>query len=130
MVEAASRFMRAASRHPLRQMRGDPARAEHYLNRRKSTTYWAESDLITAKAILNGSNDQLSFSIQVLKDILAEQKAISDNSRAILHLNIARMTARLGDIDATREHVDRARTIDSEIVVIRLAKDPFLAGLL
>lgn len=111
-------------------MRGAPDEAEHYLTRGGACQYWSESDLICARALASKDESRITLHKQVLIDLIDEESGIATRSKAIIHANIARLAAAIGDSVGAQNHIREGKALDAEAVDVRVRKDDTLRNAL
>lgn len=109
-------------------LRGCLEEAEHYLMRKNDCEYWAESDLIAAKALQFRDQEKLVLYLKVLVDLLVCDNA-SYSSKAVILYNIARLYVHLGEKDNTVEYIKTAKKMDKKMVLWRVKTDPIFEEL-
>jgi hypothetical protein len=106
-------------------LRGAVNEAEEYLVRRDKCSYWSESDLLAARAIASKDTKKAELCIAVLTELL-DYDEILDGSRAIIHYNIARVSAFFGQNDTAKNNLAKARALDDDIIDSRIERDSIL----
>jgi hypothetical protein len=94
----------------------------------RELSYWAASDILTASWIQKADRDTAKGGLEALA-FLMESAAISSDSRRIISLNACRLALLIGDRDAAKEHLLKARSAKEVFVEKRISLFPELVSL-
>jgi len=93
--------------------------AERYRNMVPKVTYWSESDRLTTLALQSPKTEEAQKRKAVLKDLL-QYGAVADESRGMIHYNIARIAKAEGKEEEFEEHITKAKKLSPKVVAKRL----------
>jgi len=101
-----------------------PDEAERFFNLNFKTTYRAESERLTAKALKEPENaDKIK---NVLLNLLEYNKGVLKTSKGIIYLNIAKIEKAQGNEVKFKEYMERANDIIPELIEKRKKIDSML----
>jgi hypothetical protein len=97
-------------------------------NSERELSYWAEGDRLTEKVLEAGAPENIRRAIECLKALL-NYGAIHDTSELLIHFDIARLAAAIGDKDAAFRHLSIARDRHHPVIETRVKMVPALSAL-
>lgn len=96
--------------------------ASHFRNIERETSYWALSDYLAERCIESGDKDKIQQGIKCLSDLLSYAR-MSDTSELLIHYNLSRLSAVVGDLKLARNHLELARKGKHRVIEMRIAFD-------
>jgi tetratricopeptide (TPR) repeat protein len=92
----------------------------------KAVKYWGTADLLTATALVNCDSDPdvLERAKSALADtLLYAEKQMSPESKAVYHMNLAKIYLRMGETEAANASLQEALKLAPDIVSLRCKVD-------
>ncbi|GBE92630.1 hypothetical protein [Nostoc cycadae] len=103
--------------------------ASHFRNIERDTSYWALSDYLAEKCIESGDKDKTQRGIKCLSDLLS-YASMEDTSELLIHYNLSRLSAIVGDLKLARDHLELARKGRHRVIEMRISFDKNISQIL
>ena len=97
-----------------------------FLSDSRVCRYWSEADYLTARAIQSGDTEETEDCREILLDLLNLATTMATSSEAIVHYDIARLSAHIGDQEKLEHHLEIAKGLDPSETSARLSIDPLI----
>jgi hypothetical protein len=92
----------------------------------RKTPYWALTDSLAEKCLSSGDHTRIQQGIQCLTSLLSYAD-IPDTSQLLIHYNLARLAAAVGDLKLARNHLELARKGNHSVINMRISFDKNLS---
>ena len=112
----------------LLSIHGLPNLAAEFLNNRKHSYYWSESEYLASRAITDEDSELANKLLTIFKDLI-DRNPMSASTKSIVNYSMARLYKFIDDEQASIQHLNIAKKIDKYEVESRLNIDPLLKDL-
>lgn len=109
-------------------MHGFDEHAQLTRNSQRRLSYWAEADRLTESVLSEGDEERIRNAITCLQDLL-DYAWILDTYRMLIHVDIARLAAAIGDNALARDYLKRARRRGHKVIEKRIDMDERLKSI-